>query len=399
MGMQELLVTLLVVFFTVSVAMGRTHDRKLHLWFPGHFSLAIVTTYISLRWFVTGQEFLFSYGQIWGIVERGSLDALSSTMGIVGVSCILLGWTYGDRDKVTLGKRQIDMIHHTLGYGYAVSLVTHFAATALCILMLKCTAREAALWAFATVLWGCIPQANICLCIALNRKNREQLALDLWKKECSEKDDKFEVIQNMAEHLNDVDARHNKEYRRAMGINITDWLHSCHENNSSDCGITVENIKIASRIYREVSERVPALDQELFEEDIMEAICAQLNVAEAKNEKALVLLCCGYYRYLYAQKPSELSSHINKIVYYSQKGDVTFKLFGELLQDFKYALEWYQFLNHRTGAPEYLATCSRRDPYIGIAFEHLILSIFENDGPSVQQNAKLAWNQVYPEVT
>lgn len=394
--MKELILTLLVVVPFVSVMMNRRHNRKLHVLFPIHISLALVTFFISFNWFATGREFHFNYGSIWDAVERGTLEALSSAVSIVGVSCILLGWTYSERDKLTLGKRQIEMIHYKLGYGYALSLITHFGATALCSLMLKCSAREATLWAFITVLWGCIPQAFICLCIALNRENREKLALELWKKANIKEVNKFSVIQEMVRYLDDVDVRHHREYRDAISTAITGWLHTCYDANRADHGASVENIKIASAIYREISESVPAQEQELFEEDILKTIGAQLDVAEDKNESALVLLACGYYRFLYGKAPDEMKHRINRAVYYSQKQNTTIKLFGELMSDFNSGLEWYQFLNQRRSAPEYSEKEAQRNAYIGFAFEQLLLSIFEDEGPNVLRDAKLSWEQMYP---
>lgn len=391
------IILIMFIALCVSIIINRHHNRKLHLLFPTHVSLAVVTFCISLNWFATGQEFIFNYGSMWDVVERGTLEALSSVMSIVGVSCILLGWTYSERDKLTLGKRQIEMIHCRLGYGYALSLIIHLGATALCNLMLKCSAREATLWAFITVLWGCIPQAFICLWIALNRENREKIALELWKKATTKEVNKFLVIQEMVGCLNDVDVRHHRGYRDAISTAITGWLHSCYDKDRSDHGVSVENIKTTSAIYREISESVPAQELELFEEDILQAIGAQLTVAEDKDESALVLLSCGYYRFLYGKAPDKMKHRINRAIYYSEKQNTTIKLFGEYMTDFNDGLEWYQFLNQRRSAPEYSGKEAQRNAYIGVAFEQLLLSIFEDDGPNVLQDAKLSWEQLYPE--
>lgn len=122
--------------------------------FPGHFALAFFTTVLCIRLFATDRD-LIDYGCFWNVIERGTIEALTSVMSIVGVGSILLGWIYSERDKLTLGKSQIDMIHYCYGWGYAGSIIIHFGASALAILMLKCAAKEAALWAFFTVAWGC----------------------------------------------------------------------------------------------------------------------------------------------------------------------------------------------------------------------------------------------------
>ena len=396
--MIGILFTILIILTAVLLIFGCFYDNRLHILFPGHITLAIITTYISLNWFKTGQEFLFNYGSFWTIVERGSLEALSSAMGIIGVGCVLLGWTYSERDKVSLGKKQIDMVHYKLGYGYAVSIVIHFASTALCVVMLTCKAREAALWAFFTVLWGCFPQAYICLWIALNRKERENLALKLWKEDGKNKEEKFDAILKMAGYLSDASVRHNRKFCKELGSKIASWLVDCYDEEKPGYGATIENIKFVSVIYREIAQNIPEQEKELVEEDILKNVCTELNVTVSNNESAVVLLCCGYFRFLCAQQSDEMKHRIKKAIYYIQRQEVTFKLFGELMLDFNGGLEWYQFINQRVEAPEYIESANQRDEYICSAFEQLLMSIFEDDGLSVQRNARLAWNQLYPEV-
>lgn len=396
--MVKILLTFLIVYFLISLLICLiTHDLKLHLFFPIHFSLALITLYICAKWFLTGTEFVFNYGSLWICIQRGSLKALSETMSIVGVGSVLLAWTYGERDKCTLGKRQIDMVHHIFGHGYTVSLMSHIGSSVLCLMMLKSSASEASLWSFITVLWGCVTQATICLFITLNRKERERLALELWERDRRERDT-FQVIRDMARYLNDADVRNNIEYRSMIGRIIYFWLYNAYDKTSQDYGITVEKVKTASRIYREIAESVPALDRDIFEEDILQVVCTQLGIIEPKRSFALVLLCFGYYRFLYAEQPEVRARRIYRIVFFSKTRDLELRQFGELLQECHHAMEWYQFLNQCEGLPEYRVTAPRRDAYVRNAFQHLILSFFEESSPDIQRTAMLAWDQAHPEV-
>lgn len=95
---------------------------------------------------------------------------------------------------------------------------------------------------------------------------------------------------------------------------------------------------------------------------------------------------------------SEARTHrINQIVYYSQTQNQELKLFGALLQECHHALEWYWFLNQHQGLPEYVDTAAHRSVYIGLAFQNLIRSFFEESESTILENAILAWKQAHPE--
>lgn len=396
--MIRILLVLLLVYLVVSrlLCLG-TWDHKFHLFFPVHVSLFLITIYICFKWFIEGTEFVFDYGPIWGYVQRGSLEALSSTMGIVGVGSVLLGWTYGERDKLTLGKRQIDMVDYRFGRSYPAVLVIHVASTVLSLVTMKCAAREASLWSFITVLWGFLSQAAICLLITLNRKNREKIALALWERECQEID-KPQVIEKMAKQLAEADVRNNKEYRIMIGRILCNWISSTYDNNSADYGISVKNIKTASYIYRVIAENVPDSDRAILEEDILKAACDRVSIIEPMRESSLALLCFGYYRYLYAGQAKEREERIHRIGYYVKNQHTELKLFAELLRECHCALQWYSFLNQLEGVPQYGVPARHRKSYMGIAFQHLIVSFFEVPEHDAQSIAILAWDQVHSEV-
>ena len=387
--------TLLIVWVLVLLIIRIfTRDTKIHLLFPVHFSLAIITVYICFKWFSSEKEFVFNYGLLWRCIERGSLEALTEALGIIGVGSVLLGWTYGERDKLTLGKRQDDMVHHIWGYGYALSFITHIGATVLCLIMLKCAALEASLWAFITVLWGFVSQVIICLVITLNGKRREKIALMLWERDRWEKK-KSLVIQNMAEHLSNADVRNNGNYLDMMGRMVYDCLYDFYDDENTCDAISAEQLKAVSKIFCEITDRIPQRDKDLFEESIFRAVCARSGIIEPRRSRILALLAVGYYRFLYVSDKKELPNKIGRFVYYSQKQNPNSKLVGELLRECHHALAWYQFINQSASIPEYAGLAPRRNGCIETTFRQLVLSLFEGAESDIQYIATLAWDQIH----
>lgn len=374
-------------------------QHKIHVLFPCHFALAIIAGLLCIYWFCTGHEYMH-YGSLWTVIERGTLKALTSVMSIVGVGSILLGWIYSDRDKLTLGKSQIDLIHYCYGSGYAGSLVIHFGVSALAILMLECAAREAALWAFFTVAWGCIQQVWICLGIAMNRVRRERLALQLWNQEGTIRDKQMTIIQKMAEFLSEADIRYNADYREALASVIKSWLLDHYIQTSNSRGVTEGNIKAASVIFREILDKVPEQECANFEEEILKNVAKKLELdvdldMERKNV-AMLLLSCGYIRFLYAHAKEELGRRINRTVYFYQQNGTLFQNSINWIQDFLCGLEWFLFLNEQTDIPREATGKSQRTEYIENIFVQLVLSIRDNKESNDENVAKISWQQVYP---
>lgn len=371
--------------------------RKIHVMFPGHFALATIALLFSAHWFGTGKDWI-DYGSFWNIVERGTIEALTSVMSIVGVGSILLGWIYSERDKLTLGKSQVDMIHYCCGFGYAGSVIVHFGASALAILMLKCTAKEAALWAFFTVAWGCIPQAWICLMIAMNRERREVLAVQLWKQDGSIRNHQIHVVHEMAGHLNETDVRYNPRYCNALGTVIKSWLLEHYDETGESRGITEDNIKTASIIFREIVEKVPEQERATFEEEILKTVCDQLKVDEDLEEErrnvAALLLSCGYIRFLYAQAKEKLGKQINRTVYFHQQGNKVYNNCLNWIQDMLCALEWVLFLKQQAEVPRNATGKSLKEKYIENVFVQLILSVWEGNDLDIEEIARVSWQQL-----
>lgn len=411
--MKEMIVTLLPhalrflpLVAVLSLMMRSEYNKRFHLFFPVQVAFMIMSAVVSFCWFATGREFVFYYGPYWEIIERGTLKALSSVTGTIGVSCLFLGWTYSEREKFTLGCRQIDIVRYRYGLGYGLSIIIHFAATVLCGILLECKAREAALWAFTTIVWGCIPQALICLRIVINREHREKRALELWAQKGENSADRFLVLQDMAKYLTDADVHRNMGYRETMGKVIMQWLMGACRPILKDYGITAESVKRCSAIYHEISERLPQEERMLFEEDILKYVCTMIEEKTDKTGDAPVaLLCAGYMRYLFSQSPTEMETRIIRTVYYSQHENLSYQTFGSMMKAFSCGLEWYQYLTQRMGLPKYAELGKPKNAYMEIAFKALIHSVFEDD---VQNNddkdvvedtldyVQIAWNQVYP---
>ena len=387
---------LLGIWVAISLIIYNVFDKKIHGIFPIHFSLAIVTILICCYWFLSENEFMFDYGPIWSYIEKGSLEALSETMKIIGIGSVLLSWTYGERDKLTLGKKQADMVRYLFGPGYTTSFMTHISSAVLCLIMLKSNAREASLWTFVTVLWGCISQVCICLIITLNSEQREKIALKLWEKD-NDKEDNFQVIQNMAEYLSDAHIRNNKKYLAMMGKIICAQLcTSCNNTNDSQVFSSKQFEKV-SRIFHEITAHILPQDREIFEENIFQIVCHQLYPSKSADVHSLVLFSFGYYRFLYIYNKKDIPSQIRRIAYYSQTQDEALNLFGELSQECHQALKWYRFTDQRVSIPSYTNTFQLKEKYIELAFQNLILSLFEETTPHTQEIAKYAWDQIHSE--
>lgn len=372
-------------------------EHKIHVMFPVQLALALASVIICGFWFITGKD-VFDYGCLWVIIERGTLEALTSVMSIVGVGSILLGWIYSERDKLTLGKSQIDMIHHCYGSGYAGSIAVHFGSTALAILMLNCIAKEAALWSFATVAWGCIPQVLICLQIAMNRDNRESLALQLWKHEGCIPENQLSVIHKMAAYLSETDVRLNSDYCKTLGAVIRNWLIECYNKDDPARGATQANIRTVSAIFREMSEKIPEAERASFEEELIKIICAQVEADFRANEKkdvAIDLLSCGYLRFIYEKSKKTLEQRINGPLNYYLHSDGLYRDCIIRMRDFYSGLEWFLFLNQLAGVPQNVTRQSPHNDYIENIFVQLILSICENDVWFSEKYARISWKQLH----
>ena len=110
-----IIITIFITLTCCICAMTKLESRdnekiKIHILFPGQFALLLIALFISVFCFFSGRDMIFGYGCLWDVVKRGSLEALIAVMGIVGVGSVFLGWIYSERDKITLGQSQSEMV-------------------------------------------------------------------------------------------------------------------------------------------------------------------------------------------------------------------------------------------------------------------------------------------------
>lgn len=383
---------------------------KLHSLFIVQFLLAIAAILFGSYWFITGFEPI-QFNGFWGtILQRGSLTVIESVTAIVGIGNILFGWIYTERDKITLGKSQTSLIQHKFGYGYAASVVTHFAMTVLCLLFSKTGARGGALFAFSALLWGCIPQALICTEIAMNKEGREDIALSLWKESTSGESLETKVSE-MIEHLNNSDTYSNKMYWDTLCEEIANWLKEIPKAMTSDSQAleqTANNIVSVSIKLRSIMDKVPKVEQDRYGEFLLETICSKINgfnLGRRGKYKAR-LLGCAYLHFLYgAEKSSDdtagmemkvdhLSAKITALAYYSTKQNVLFRYIISYLRSLLIGLEWYMFLKQKIGVPRYMVLQNELPIDDGSTFAALVFSMFGEKSESATDYPMIAWTQV-----
>ena len=396
-----IIITIFITLTCCICAMTKLESRdnekiKIHILFPGQFALLLIALFISVFCFFSGRDMIFGYGCLWDVVKRGSLEALIAVMGIVGVGSVFLGWIYSERDKITLGKSQSEMVRYKYGPGYAGSVVVHFGSTALCVLMAKCGAKEAALWAFFTVVWGCVPQMLICIQIAMNSEQRKKLALELWRNEKSEGQT---VLHKMVQHLRDADTLYHKGYCDMLCSKIVGWLCGCRKESD----FVLECIESVSAVFREIEDKVPEMERVIFEEKILKSICRQLKekrILKDEEEMALNLLCGGDFRFQYfkaGERPEHLEECMNRAMYFAQNDNEYYKFFGTQMRVLLCCLEWFLFLGQNYSLPRHIFTEDVPQSSLKTIFVQMTVSIFgENDNN--RKLAEIAWKQVCPEV-
>lgn len=397
--------------------------KNIHFMFPAQTTFLVITIIVSLYWFFSDKEFLFYYGRLWKFVQKGSLEAISSTTAIIGVSSLLLGWTYGERDKTTLGKPQIEVIHYLYGRGYGISIIFYFVSTALCLLFVACRAKEAALWAFFTVIFGVLTQIIICIRIVFDLDNREKNVLLLWqiesniippkkgivsrilkknKQTCctctSTKEVRLEVINDMANNLSDSYIRHNDKYMATIAEIIVEWTKTIENDNFLYSEIMQKRVQELSRSLRELFERLPKEESALWEEKLINMICCK---CEGNSKFSENILSVSYFCFLYFRSEEDIKSRICIITQYSGDRSKSYERFCELLKAFYYGHQWYKFLYKNAPLSETLLCGNVLDYYIDGAFE-LLVSVLEEKTQANQQKryinekdiATIAWNQV-----
>ena len=411
--------SILLFLFTTGIAAKQQRKEYRGFLFV-QFFLFLFTLLFSGCWFLTGRELTPPDHWIWTILQRGSLAAIETSAGILGIGNFLFVWIYSERDKLTLGKTQSDLIERQLGRStYALSVIVHFVSTVLCLLLVKAGVREGAFLSFLTLVSGCILQAMVCFQIALNRRGREKLAIKAWKEEPSQGHYlETSVITKMSDFLGDPAVYANQEYRKTLFLKIAEWLGrfpGAQAPNGGQAGPSSRDIKTVSSTLRAMLEKIPASEKSRFWEQLADIICQYWDrscAADAgKRESCLAqaeLLACGYFHFLYStagggetghaaeERIDFLSASISTLTYFSSNHGQAFTHINLFLRELLEGLEWYLFLTQRAALPRYTSRRTQkacRDG--GRAFAALIQSVFDKEDPSeLRRITAIAWTQV-----
>lgn len=387
--------------------------------YPGlliiQFFLAVLALLWGTIWFLTGIELLPQGCWIWAILQRGSLSAVETVAGILGIGNILFGWIYSERNKLVLGKTQFDLIQNRYGNLYTASVITHFSATVLCLLFAKTGSREGTLFSFLALLWGCIPQAMICYQIAFNQKSSEDLAIHLWRENEITDYKKASIITEMIGYLGDVAVYRNQYYRELLFNKFAEWIRKFPEveiKSRSQLSIKdmANDIRRISLQLRTMMEKVPQREQTHFFGDLFQTTGTYVEAEFAMSNEKLMqteLLCCGYIHYLYttsgdipakpcdAQRVDSLANQISKLIYYTQNQGLVFIHISTYLQELLEGLEWYMFITQRVQLPRYSSKHNRKVSISDEIFIAFIDSVFDyDDKVKLIGNAEMAWKQV-----
>lgn len=379
--------------------------------FRSQFGLAGLALFICVYWFFTGKS-LLTCGLFQNVIERGTFAALSSVMGIVGIGSLFLGWIFSERDKCTMGKSQIEMIHLCYGRGYGLSIVVHFVFTAVTLVMVNCKAREPALISFLTLAWGCVPQVLICMRIGMNKSMRRKLALKLWAKDGENAENLLSTFRAMAANLNETQIRYDMGYIMILSGIIQKEISHRISNNNEALYITSQNIISTSIMLRDLFEIIPAQEREYFEAILLKNICDQLDTSAnnnrmyedsqnqerfARNNLTMITLCHGYIRYVYLYySPSHqtLSNRVKLITNFSDSRSSRFTSLLNLMSDTENALKWLLFLAREGDIPTETRRKGTNCKLYKTSFR-LLVQCTLIDGNFAKRQCDIAWEQLY----
>lgn len=402
----------IVVGTILVVLLGKRTGKYSSLLFV-QFFLMILGLFLGGIWFFTGFEMIPQSWRVWKILQRGSLAAIETVAGVLGIGNILFGWIYSERNKLILGKTQFELIQNRYANMYTASVITHFSATVLCLLLAKVGAREGALCSFLALLWGCIPQVMICYQIAFNQKGSENIALRLWKGTAITDYKKAAVIVEMTKYLGDTAIYVHEGFRECLFYKIVEWLRMFPEiKNQAQLNPTImaNDIRRISLQLRMVAEKVPESEQSHFFGDLFKNTNTYVGEQFVpKKEKLLLaeLLCCGYLHYLFTKfgdsrvtsnemlRVDALANEISKLLYYSQNHGMVYTHISTYLQELLEGLEWYMFLTRRVPLPRYSTKRNRKVSVADEFFIAFISSVFDYDDKTrLEEKVGIAWRQV-----
>lgn len=374
--------------------------------------LTLFAMIFSIAWFFFGEEWTPQEHWLWTILERGSLGAIESVAEILGITNILFGWIYTERNKLTLGKSQLELIEYQFGKFYTGSVAIHFFATALCLILTKVGAREGTLFSFLALSCGCVLQVLICSEIGLNPKNREECSIALWEKESTSPADYVApaVIEDMIRCLSDPSVYVHEGYRDVLFKKLAAWLGDFPEirqYGQQSFDQMAADIRLISYKLHTLLETVPKSERRYFSEELLQGVCKYLGTATAGGCAQVELLCCGYVHCIYNMNKTDgtmdemdrkmdiLASHIFGLTYYFQNQDPTSSYTSQFFLKILGGLDWYLFLTQRARLPRYAVIQNSPSAQVNDIFTAFICSIFDLDDPYTRErNARSAWDQI-----
>ena len=420
---------LLAIIYLVLVVCGQARFRIWNTFFLAlQFSLSALSILVFIWWIIKGNNFLFSYGILSKIVKpveaisrpeeaafflesvqnsQGSWNALNTAIlnvtGLIGLSNIPLVWLYKEHSKTTFGKEGLALIRYRWGTTYTLSLIVHFVCTVLCVFTTNLNAREPAWCTFLAVVTGFFIQLYICFAITLNKKRKNETALELWNEDIrkAQKDETqlLKILEKMIKSMSDLDTRNNDKYRNQLNIALNALLEAEYCIKKAGIKIISSYVKNISYVFSCVKEIVPKEEETDIESELLSCLSEQNKEDDNATQKLTVLqdmLACGYLRSLYQQycvneKPLKTSvemiirkvkEHIRELKYYEEK--ITVKTgvrentYTEVLEKIKlYAvlLEWYFFLNGKSDVPSECPEISKKSLYGKNIFSGMVSSI------------------------
>lgn len=369
------------------------HPKFRQYLLPVYFLFVLISVCVTAHWFLSEGGYIFNNAKIWSILRKGSMEALSSVMGVIGIGSVIISWTFKERDSITLGQPMSEIITYWIGEGYNLSFILHFFCTAAAIVMLNCKAEESAFWFSFTVLFGCIPHALVCVRILMDKNQRERIAVELWEQKSCEPENAEEVISQMVSYIDEPYVRNNSNYKKTIGKNFGTWVSTDFETHKQQKNVT----KVAER-FRELAQAVPKEEQADYELAIIKSACDTL-AGENNRIEWICILCGGYYIYLYTCGEETVRRRLEIMrLYYSVNMET--KDFCKYETAFYHAYQWYMFLEGTSDSLEYYILCANNEErrMVELYYYAICGAIAEIENKQVNiQNRENSWKQLQPE--
>ena len=380
------------------------HPKFRQYLLPVYFLFVLISVCVTVHWFLSEGGYIFNNAKIWSILRKGSMEALSSVMGVIGIGSVIISWTFKERDSITLGQPMSEIITYWIGEGYNLSFILHFFCTAAAIVMLNCKAEEPAFWFSFTVLFGCIPHVLVCVRILMDKNQREKIAVELWELKSREPEKAEEVISQMVSYIDDPYVRNNLNYKNSIGKNFGTWISTNFKRdqkkmeNDNEPARKQKNVTKVAERFRELAQSVPKEEQADYELAIIKSACNTL-AEDYECIEWLCVLCGGYYIYLYTCGEETVRRRLEIMrLYYSVNTET--EDFCKFETAFYHAYQWYMFLESTSDSLEYYILCANKGErrMVELYYYAICGAIAEIENKQVNiQNRENSWKQLQPE--